>query len=157
VVGVEFVDTAVQAFWDGLGVTPQTDEFHGFIRSTHGPITLLQGDIFHLQETHTGTIDAIYDRAGIIAIPPDQQERYAGHMLRLLKPGGQMLLISYDMPLPPEQGPPFSIHPDKMPALFAAASEVSCLQTLMLTPEEEPKLIKRGAAWAREGVWRIER
>jgi thiopurine S-methyltransferase len=156
VVGVEFVDQAIQAFWEAQGVTPQTDSLHAFTRTSHGPITLLHGDIFDLQEAHSGTIDAIYDRAALIAIPAQLQQRYASHLLRLLRPGGQMLLLTYDMPLPPEQGPPYSVHPDRVPELFSAAARLTCLETVMLNVETEPKLLRRGVEWARVCAWRIE-
>jgi len=157
VVGVDLVTRAVEAFWEERGVSPETDSLHGFVRTTHAAITLLQGDIFSLQESHTGTLDAVYDRAAIIALPPSEQQRYADHILRLLKPGGHILLLTYDLPLPAEQGPPFPVAPERVPELYAAASDVRCIDTIMLTPETEPKLIKRGVEWAREGVWWITR
>lgn len=156
VVGVELVDKPIQAFWQAQGVTPETDSLHAFTRTAHGPITLLQGDIFDLQEAHSGTIDAIYDRAALIAMPTELQQRYASHLLRLLRPGGQVLLLTYDMPLPPEQGPPFSVHPDRVPELFSACASVTCLETVMHTIETEPRLLQRGVEWARECVWQIE-
>jgi thiopurine S-methyltransferase len=157
VVGVELVPAAIEAFWEDQGLTPEVDHFHGFTRTSSGRMTLLQGDIFHLMLAHTGTVDAIYDRAALIAIPPARQPEYAHHMLSLLKPGGSMLLLTYDMPVPPEKGPPFSVHPDRVPALFGDAAQVELLETIMHTPETEPKLLQRGVDWARESVFHIVR
>ncbi len=157
VVGVELVDRAVREFWSMLGVTPEEDAFHAFVRTISGPITVLQGDIFQAQLTHIGTVDAVYDRAAMIAMPPDQQQRYADHLLRLLRPGGRMLLVTLDMPRPLTQGPPFSVPPERVQALFSAAAEVRSMETLMLKPETESKLASWGVDWAREGVWWITR
>jgi len=157
VVGVELIEKAVTSFWSEMGVAPETDRLHGFVRTQSGAITLLQGDIFMVHETHIGTVDAIYDRAAIIAIPSDQQQRYADHLLGLLRPGGKMLLLTYDMPIAPEKGPPFSVAPERVPELFAAAATLECLDTVMLTPETDPKLIRRGVDWARESIWSIVR
>ena len=102
-------------------------------------------------------VDAVYDRAALIAIPLDEQPRYARHILSLVRPGGVILLLTYDLPRPPEQGPPFSVPPDRVPELYADATELSLLETVMHNQETEPKLIQRGVEWARECIWRIVR
>ncbi len=157
VVGVELVDKAVDAFWSAMDEEPEREVLPDFSRTTSGGITMLQGDIFKLLPGHTGTLDAIYDRAALIAIPPDQQHAYVDHLMGLLRPGGRMLLLTYDMPLPPQKGPPFSVTPQRIPDLFKTAASIQCLETVMLSPETDPKLKSRGVDWAREGVWMITR
>jgi thiopurine S-methyltransferase len=157
VVGVELVGAAIEAFWREQELSPQVDSLDSFTRSSHDRITLLQGNVFDLSSVHVGTFDAIYDRAALIANPPELQAPYVAQMFSLLKPGGCILLLSYDMPVPPEKGPPFSVDPDRVAELFVQASSVECLSSTKLTPEEEPRLLGRGVPWARECVWRIAR
>ena len=157
VVGVELVPRAVEQFFAAQGWSAARSELGGLSAWTHGQLTVLQGDIFAVGHEHAGTVDAIYDRAAIIALPPDVQQRYVDHLHGLLRPGGRMLLLTYDMPLPATQGPPFSVSPDKVPDLFQAFSSISELSTTMLTPETDAKLARRGVDWAREVVWMIDK
>ena len=155
--GVELVQAAIDDFWAEADVVPQQTQNGALTQTAHGELSILQADIFAVTPEHLGLVDAVYDRAALIAIPPGEQSRYARHILSLVRPGGVILLLTYDMPLPPEQGPPFSVHPDRVPELYSEATEVSLLETVMHNHETEPKLLKRGVAWAREGIWRIVR
>ena len=157
VTGVELVQAAIDELWAEAATAPQQTRNGDLPQTAHGELSILQADIFDVTTAHLGLVDAVYDRAALIAIPPEAQPRYASHTLSLLRPGGVILLLTYDLPLPPEQGPPFSVHPDRVPALYAEASEVSLMETVMHNQETEPRLVKRGVEWARECIWRIVR
>ncbi len=157
VVGVELVPRAVEQFCQDQKEPLTRVDRAGLPAWTDGLLTILQGDILAVGTEHTGTVDAIYDRAALIAMPPDDQQRYADHLFELLAPGGRMLLLTYDMPLPATQGPPFSVHPDRVPELFSSFSDITELSTTMLNPQTEPKLAKRGVSWAREVVWLLRK
>lgn len=43
-------------------------------------IDIFQGDIFALDAETLGPVDAVYDRAALIALPPDMRPRYAAHV-----------------------------------------------------------------------------
>ncbi len=91
------------------------DSFQVF---SHGNLTLLQGDFFELNKEHLRGLgfhlDAIYDRAALIAVPPELRERYAKKLLNLVRTLAEperfrMLQILLERTPHDTQGPPFSI------------------------------------------------
>ena len=63
---------------------------------------LLEKDFFELEET----FDLIVEQTFFCALHPDQRPAYASQMARLLKPGGRLVGLLFEMPLTSE-GPPF--------------------------------------------------
>ena len=54
------------------------------------------------------TVDGYYDRAALVALPPEMRARYVAHVAALLPSGARGLLVSFEY-LPAEGGPPFSV------------------------------------------------
>ncbi|KAL7557111.1 hypothetical protein ACA910_002360 [Epithemia clementina (nom. ined.)] len=75
-------------------------------RSTVQPIELYECDIFDLTPAITGRIDAVLDRAALVALPPSIiEDQYLPLLTRLLRPGGAMLFASVSE-LPFAKAPP---------------------------------------------------
>ena len=108
VVGVELVETAVQEFFAEHDITPAI-EGH---RYTAGTITVIAGDYF---TTDVGHVDAIYDRAALIALPADMRARYVAH----LPPAPRILLVTVEYPEEAMSGPPFSVGEAEVRSLYA--------------------------------------
>ncbi|MCV2886619.1 thiopurine S-methyltransferase [Aestuariibacter sp. AA17] len=108
VVGAELSERAVQDFFHELGISPSVSN-----SSTHrvyqaDGITLYVGDIFELDAEQIGHVDAVYDRAALVALPFEMRERYAKHLLAITNHAKQfVVLYQYDENL--MQGPPFSV------------------------------------------------
>lgn len=119
VLGVELSATAVDAFFaeSELPQPVEVSEVGAFRSHRAGGIEILQGDIFDLRAADVGTIDAVYDRAALIALPGAMRRRYARLLFELLPGGAVQLLITLDAP-DRETGPPFSIEADAVGALF---------------------------------------
>ncbi|MBA3464875.1 MAG: thiopurine S-methyltransferase [Deltaproteobacteria bacterium] len=105
VVGIELVEDAVKAFFDEHSLTPTVDGN----RYTAGPITLIASDIFAIDRKQLGTIDAIYDRAALVALPPDLRPRYVAHLRAAVADTVPGLLVSIEYPQERMEGPPFSV------------------------------------------------
>ena len=157
VVGVELVPKAIASFFEENDRVPEVSEIEGITTYTSGNITLVQADFLEVSTAQVGTVDAIYDRAALVAVTPDVRARYVAQLLRLLRPGGRMLLFSYDMPVAPTKGPPFRLPIDDVPALFQRAASVELLEKIDHTQETEPKLAQRGVEWSQEGAFLIQR
>jgi thiopurine S-methyltransferase len=71
-------------------------------KSTVSPIELYEGDIFDLTPEIVGPIDAVLDRAALVALPPSIIEsQYLVLITTLLRPGGRMLFASVsELPFP---------------------------------------------------------
>lgn len=121
VVGVELVDDAVRQFFTEHEATPAVDELAGMRRYTAGAITIVVGDVFATTAELVGAVDAIYDRAALVALPADTRVRYAAH-LRQIAPGVRReLLVTLDYPPDAAQGPPFRVTDAEVRTLFAGA------------------------------------
>lgn len=153
VYGVELVQKAIHDFFHEWNVEPRINNDH----SQYEKITIINRNIFDVQPEDIPTVDGIFDRAALVALPTRIRMQYAAHILSLLKEGGSLLLITYDMPRPQEQGPPFSVRKNDTPALFAAAASVELLEEIHRTPQEEPRLASRGLQWSKEHIWLIKK
>jgi len=109
VVGVELVEDAVRAFFAEHGLTPTVTPHGALTGYSHGPITLLAGDFFATTRELLGPVDALYDRAALIALPEPMRARYVEHLRALLPAGADGLVITVEYPQEAMEGPPFSV------------------------------------------------
>lgn len=107
-----------------------------FSFNTHGPfevrkggsVEILTGDVFHLGPEHVAGISTIYDRAALVALPPEMRKAYAGHLKALFDASVTILLITLAYPQHEMDGPPFSVSDDEVHALFEDRFSITCLQ-----------------------------
>lgn len=152
VTGVELSPLAVVAFFTERGVVPTTGESGPFRSLSAEGITLLNGDFFDLPAE---PFLAVYDRASIIALPPDMRRRYAEKLTQLVAPGGEVLLVSTDFSQEAKPGPPHAVSAAELQALYGASFEVHLLATEDLRATEP---VRFGALdYAIEQVWRLTR
>lgn len=109
VVGVELVEDAVRAFFAEQALTPQVHQRDGFVVHTAGAVTVLAGDFFATSPALVGPVDALYDRAALIALPKPLRQRYVAQLGRLLPAGSPGLLITVEYDQTKMEGPPFSV------------------------------------------------
>lgn len=120
VVGVELVEDAAQQFFSEQRVTAVVRPRGRFREYTAGAITIFVGDWFGTDAALLGPIDAFYDRAALIAMPPAMRPAYAAH-LRALAGTVPGLLVTLEYPQELMEGPPFSVREDEVRRLFAGA------------------------------------
>lgn len=120
VIGAELSDIACRDFFAeaALPVETSTEGEHQCWQSVG--YQLWQGDFFTLPARAVVDCQLIYDRAALIALPPQMRRQYAGHLMALF-PSASMLLISLEYPEGEKQGPPFAVYPDEISTLFAGA------------------------------------
>lgn len=122
VVGIELVEDAVRQFFAEHGAEPTVEERHGMRCFTWDAITLVAGDVFATTAEIVGPIDAIYDRAALVALPPETRVRYVAHLRRLAPAARRELLVTLDYPPDAAAGPPFCVTDDEVHRLFAGAA-----------------------------------
>lgn len=124
VVGIELEQSAVRAFFREAGLVPVIDE-DGPLRSfSAGGITIFVGDFFEFEWTNE--FGLVYDRAALIAMPPEMRPGYLEHLATLLAPDARGLLVTLEYNQAEMQGPPFSVMPDELDANPTLALE--CLE-----------------------------
>ncbi|MGI9336572.1 MAG: thiopurine S-methyltransferase [Gammaproteobacteria bacterium] len=129
VLGVELSETAVQAFFtdNELAVTVCPDGRHSR-HATEG-IALLCGDLFDLSDGQLTGVGAVYDRAALIALPPPMRSRYVRYLASIRPRTASTLLVTLEYPPDQIEGPPFSVVPDEIRALFGSTHAVEHVDT----------------------------
>lgn len=119
VAGAELSAIAVGQLFERLGVTPIITRDLELQRHSAAGVDLFVGDIFQLTASMLGEIDAVYDRAALIALPPGMRARYAEHLERITR-GARQLLVTLEYDQQRLDGPPFSVPGDEVRRLYAA-------------------------------------
>lgn len=107
VVGVELVELAIQQLFDELGIEAEISQKAGFTCYQAMGIEIFVGDLFDLTADLLGKVDAVYDRAAFVALPPEMRRRYAEKIGEVSRFAVQ-LLITFDYDKSKMSGPPFS-------------------------------------------------
>jgi thiopurine S-methyltransferase len=128
VVGVELVEDAVKAFFAEHALHPVVTQRGPLVEYEAGGITIYAGDIFATTTETLGQFDAIYDRAALVALPPDLRPRYAEQVRSLCLAGGRILQICFEYPEGHRQGPPFSVSEYELRHLYPGA-RITLLET----------------------------
>ena len=134
VVGVELVETAVQAFFAEQNIQPIVSQHveNPDIKCYQGQlvdgdeqrtITLWAADIFALTSTDLGTIDAIYDKAALIALPADMRPDYS-EQIRKVSDNAPQLLITLNYDQSKKDGPPFSINHEQVQQYYGSHYQI---------------------------------
>lgn len=113
VVGVELHEPAVVALFEDLDVEPDITAVRDLKRYEHVGVTLFVGDLFDLTQEDIGHVDAVYDRAAIVALPKTMRSRYTQHIAMVSALASQ-LLINYEYDQKSLNGPPFSVSNDEL-------------------------------------------
>ena len=156
VVGVELSQLAVQAFFSENNLQPAITSSGKFQRYHADDITLLCGDYFDLTAADIADIAAVYDRASLIALPPEMRRRYADHLTNLLPRGTNVLLITMEYPQDQMQGPPFAVRESEVHVLYDHYFKVECLESLDVLAEN-PGFKERGLSEMMERTFLLTR
>ena len=127
VAGIELSPRAVEDFFLEHQLYPDRNEQDGLGVCETAAITLYCGDFFALQPSLLGQIDAVYDRAALIALPTDMRARYVNHLNSLCAAGTQMLLVTMAYDQSAMNGPPFSVEAAEVHTLFDNQWQVELL------------------------------
>jgi thiopurine S-methyltransferase len=156
VVGVELSAVAVESFFmenailAGRAAGKDFDEFHA------PGLRLLCGDFFQLTPQMLDTCVAVYDRAALIAWPPEFWTRYVEKIAQLTASGSQTLLITLEYPQAQMPGPPFSVDGAAVNRLYSAHHEIRLLNRADILASD-PKLQARGITSLHEVCYHLTR
>lgn len=129
VLGVELSPVAVREFFHEQGRSPLRESGEAFNRYAADGICIACGDFFDLRREDMAGICAVYDRASLVALPPQMRERFARHLAGILPAGTRILLVTFDYPQEQMSGPPFAVSEAEVRALYGEAAEVRLLAT----------------------------
>lgn len=118
VLGVELSQRAVEDFFAEQQIEPERFEHGAFSCYRSEGIELWCGDFFQLSAEDVADCVGLYDRAALIALPPEMRQRYAAHLNTILPTGCGAVLITMDYDQSQLDGPPFAVSDDEVRTLF---------------------------------------
>lgn len=150
VMGAELIPLATQQLFAELGVQPTITDAGNLQCWSAENIDIFVGDIFALDAETLGHVDAVYDRAALVALPEDMRKQYAAHLMNITHKAPQLLICyEYDQMLQP--GPPFSVDDKEVNGHYAASYSLTLLETT-----EIPGGLK-GICPATEKAWLLKK
>ena len=137
VVGVEMVEMACRAFFEEQGFAYERTIRNERVRfdgtGAAAGLTILCADLFSLSPDDIGGVNAWYDRAAIVALPPELWSRYAKWISQILPSGGAGLMMTFEYPQSERNGPPFSVGLADVQEHFEPYFDVEHLERIDLT------------------------
>lgn len=127
VVGLELSELAVREFFVELEVEPEVETKDRFKIFRADNLTILCGDFFEATPDDLGGVDTVYDRAALVAMPPEMRQQYADQLKRLMPDQVPMLLLTFQYTSEEVQGPPFSVDQDIVTKLYQDRFEIDVL------------------------------
>ena len=150
VAGAELSELAVTQLFAELGVEAHISEV-GNLRLFRGEkIDIFVGDLFDLSRETLGPVDAVYDRAALVALPEAVRVHYTAH-LKAISALAPQLVIGYEYDQTVVAGPPFSVTPDELHRHYSDSYTLTLLARV-----DVPGGLK-GKCPAMEHIWRLEK
>lgn len=128
VIGVELSEVAARAYFEHNGIKPLVKRDTTFVVYRDDNLSIYVGDFFRANARLLGLADAVYDRAALIALPPDMREAYVKKLATLMAPRARMLLIALEYPAGLINAPPFSVDALEITARFDPWCNVSVVE-----------------------------
>ncbi|MEL6935295.1 MAG: thiopurine S-methyltransferase [Cyanobacteria bacterium J06607_17] len=149
VVGVELADMAIEQLFMELGVEPAILEMGDVKHYSATGIDIFVGNIFDMSSKLLGAVDAVYDRAALVALPKAMRNRYTAHLTEVTDKAPQ-LLVTYEYDQSLMEGPPFSISREEVNQHYGHSYGLNLLVSAAV-----PGGLK-GKCAAKETVWLLK-
>jgi len=156
VTGIELSPQAVTEFFEENNISPETREHPGATRYSSENLDIYCGDFFTIDFSGLAPVEAVYDRASLIALPPDMRAAYTERLSGMLAGGTPTLLLSLDYPQQEMRGPPFSVTRAEIEKLYRSRYEIEhifsddCLA-------REPRFREKGLSRFDEHVYLLKK
>lgn len=151
VIGVDLAEKCCEVFFADHDLNPEVSREGQFIRYQSPGITLWCGDVFDLTPEHLGRIDAVWDRAALVALPPGMRKAYAGQLLALTPNRPPVLCWTLEYDQAERNGPPFSVELSEVEQLFGKQYRIATL-THQDAMANTPKYRERGLSRMMERI-----
>ena len=144
--GIEISPLAVEDFFAENNLHYQVTDHDGTRLYSSNNLNIYCTDFLTVELRHIPHIDAVYDRASLIALPQKMRAAYVDHLTGLITGGTRSLLVTLDYPQQEMSGPPFSVTPDEVEQLYGTRYSIDHLHSedcLMNEPHFKDKGLTR--------------
>ncbi|MDH5655949.1 MAG: thiopurine S-methyltransferase [Spirochaetia bacterium] len=155
VAGVEISDLAVKSFFTENSLEYSVSRTEPFQVFKSGKITIYCGDFFQFKTELFDLIDCVYDRASLIALPKEMRKNYL-KIMKGLKAGSEIMLVSMEYPEGEMNGPPFSVPEKEVFELYEEDFTVEKIKEFNVM-EENPQFKNRGLSSMHEKIYWIRK
>lgn len=118
IIGVELSELAVEQFFTENNLSFKKHKIDDFVCWTGENIKIYCGNIFNLTTQQVLTVNAIYDRASLIALNKKMRQDYVRHLLGIMPEKIKWLLLTMNYPQSQKEGPPFAVAKEEVKKLF---------------------------------------
>jgi thiopurine S-methyltransferase len=146
VAGAELSQLAIEQLFMDLGLQPEISAAGKISHWSAQHLDVFVGDVFALSQNMLGPVDAVYDRAALVALPETMRPHYAARLMELTNHAPQ-LLICYHYDQRVMDGPPFSISNEEVNRHYGRNFDLRLLASI-----DVPGGLK-GKCPAAENVW----
>jgi thiopurine S-methyltransferase len=150
VAGAELSELAVTQLFADLGMEPSISEVGKHKHFRGEKIDIFVGDILDLSREILGPVDAVYDRAALVALSEAVRVQYTAH-LKAITALAPQLLIGYEYDQTVVAGPPFSVTSEELHRHYSDSYALT-----PLTRVDVPGGLK-GKCPATEHIWQLNK
>lgn len=146
VVGVELSPLAIDQLFASLQIEPQVTRIDNLLHYRAPEIAILVGNFFDLSADQLGRVDAIYDRAALVALPEATRQSYAAHLIHLSNAAPQ-LLITYEYDQSQMAGPPFAVPQPEIERLYNTTYQLQRVEHIAVAGGLKGQVASTESAW----------
>lgn len=155
VLGVELSPLAIEQFFAEYALEPDIVESQYGTHYSADRIELICGDVFMLDTAVLADCAAVYDRAALVALPPELRQRYVDELYARLPIGCRGLLTTLEYPTHEKHGPPFSVTEAEVRERYAPHWDIDLLERRDIL-STEPGFIAQGVTALDTCVYRLQ-
>ena len=155
VIGIELSEIAAKAFFTEAGKQACQIKHGDFVSWKYADVEILCGDFFDLNAEVPGKVDAVFDRAALIALPSEMRAKYIEQLESLLLPGTRGILITLEYLQEEMTGPPFSVSEKEVIELYARDFQLELIEDHDAI-EENSRFRERGLTVLHEKTYRFQ-
>jgi len=148
VVGAELNESAIKQLFDEMNIIPNISKVSDLLLYSAENIDIFVCDIFKLDSGTLGHVDAIYDRAALIAMPKKLRSKYTIHISNITYTKAQ-LLVNFEYDQTKMDGPPFSVPNEELKEHYKNYYKLNLLDSVHITAK------RIGKTDATENIWAL--
>ena len=154
VIAVEISPLAVTNFFSENNLQARITDCENFQCWEIEGLSIYLGNFFDLNNMQIAACKAIYDRAALIALPPEMRQQYVQHLCNIAPTLSHSLLVTLEYAQHEIPGPPFCVDENEVQNLFRNTCDIELLFAEDILSDND-NFNERGLSSLVEKVYRL--